>query len=403
LTERIVIVGAGHAAGEMCVALRHDGFAGPITLIGDEPHLPYQRPPLSKAYLKGEMELERLLVRPAEFYDDNNIELRLGVRAVAIDRTGSEVKLADGSSVPYDKLALLTGTRARELPVPGADLAGVHYVRTIRDIDGFLASFEYGDRLAVVGGGYIGLEIAASASKYGLKATVVERMPRLLARVATEQTAAKIHKLHADRGADILLDAALERMTGDGRVQSLELADGKPIETDVVIVGIGVVPNQELAAEAGLETGNGIIVDEYCRTSDPNIFAAGDVAEHPNKVFGRVRLESVQNAVQQAKVCALNMLGKQVPYVAVPWFWSDQFEVRMQSAGLPQNFDQIVERPGKNDYSGSNWLFRNGQLIAVEALSEPKSYMLGKRWLEQGKTPEPERLANPDEDLKKLV
>jgi len=403
MTERIVVIGAGHGGGELCAALRQQGFAGAITLIGDEPHPPYQRPPLSKAYLTGGTERAHLFLKGNDFYEDSGIALRLGQSVAKIDRSRKCVQLSDGSDVPYTRLAIATGARPRPLPVPGADCEGVHYLRTIRDADAIAPLLRAGQRLAVIGGGYIGLEIASSARKSGVDVVVIERLSRLLARVASEALSARVHRLHTAHGVTIRLDTEVGRIEAGGAGPTLHLAGGGPIETDVVVVGIGVIPNQDLAAETGLLTRNGIIVDAHCRTSDPDIFALGDVAEHPNRLFGRVRLESVQNAVEQAKACARNMLGAGQAYDAIPWFWSEQFDCHLQIAGLSGGAEQTILRPGRDEHSGSLWNFRAGRLIAVEAMNDAKAYMMGRRWLAGGTSPDPGLIIDPERDLKTLA
>ena len=410
--KRIVIIGAGHASAQLCESLRKGGDGGSITLVGEEAWLPYQRPPLSKAYLLGDFERERLFVKPRTFYDEAGIDLRLGIRAEAIDRAALHVHLSDGTDLPYDALALLTGARVRPLDCPGAGLEGVHYVRGIDDIDGLMPAVERAARAVVVGGGYIGLEAAAVLRKRGLAVTLLHRSPRLLSRVASVDTARFFDALHREEGVDIRLGTTLRAIEGAGRVERVEIervgvdhlaADSHgEIDADLVVAGIGVLPNQSLAIAAGLMTEDGIAVDETCRTDDPAIFAAGDVAWHPHGRWGDIRLESVQNALDQAKVCAAAMLGEATPYDAIPWFWSDQYDVKLQSAGLPQGYDRAVWRAGDRPRSGSCWLYAAERLLCVEAMNDPRAYMTGKRWIEAGVSPEPEAIADAGTPLKSV-
>jgi len=411
--ERIVIVGAGHASAQLCESLRKGGHDGPITLVGEERWLPYQRPPLSKAYLMGDFERERLFVRPRAFYDEAGIDLRLGIRAEAIDRAARTVRLSDGTTLPYDALALLTGARVRPLDCPGASLRGVHYVRGIDDIDGLMPAVSEAGRAVVVGGGYIGLEAAAVLRKRGLSVTLLHRSPRLLSRVASVETARFFEHLHREEGVDIRLGTTIRAIEGAGRVERVEIerrdADHVASDTheelaaDLVVAGIGVLPNQSLAVDSGLPTEDGIAVDATCRTNDPAIFAAGDVAWHPHGRWGEIRLESVQNALDQAKTCAAAMLGRAAPYDATPWFWSDQYDVKLQSVGMPRGYDRAVWRAGDKPRSGSCWLYAEGRLACVEAMNDPRAYMTGKRWIEAGVGPDPQAIGDAATPLKALT
>lgn len=404
-----IVVGAGHASAQLCESLRRGGFEGRIILIGEETWLPYQRPPLSKAYLLGDFARERLFVKPASFYEDNRIELRLGAPVTAIDRAGKRVTVGE-EIIAYDRLALLTGARVRRLDCPGATLNGVHYVRGIDDIDGLMPAIPAARSAVVVGGGYIGLEAAAVLRKKGLEVTILHRSPRLLSRVASVETAAFMKRLHEEEGVHVRLNQTVRSIEGAGKVEQVEVErvavdhvehDNRiEIAADLVVAGIGVLPNQRLASEAGLATEDGIVVDDCCRTADPDIFAAGDVAEHPHPPYGTLRLESVQNALDQAKACAAAMLDDPQPYTATPWFWSDQFDVKFQSAGLPQGYDQAIWREGEKPRSGSNWLYAESRLICVEAMNDPRAYMMGKRWLEAEVTPDAEQIGDAAVGLK---
>lgn len=401
-----VILGAGQAGASLAAALRAKGHDGPVTLVGEEPAAPYQRPPLSKKYLLGEMARERLLLRPEAFYAEHDIALRTGLRATVIDRAAQKIRFDDGSALPYDRLALTTGARPRALPAAlGGALPGVYAVRALADVDAMAAEFVAGRRLLVIGGGYIGLEAAAVAASSGLHVTLIEAAPRILGRVASAETAAWFADLHRARGVDLREGVALERLEPgpDGRVTRAMLGGGESLEVDFVLVGIGVLANAELAEAAGLALapGGGIEVDAACRTADPAIFAAGDCASLPWR-GARIRLESVQNAIEQGEAAAAAMLGEAVDYDPMPWFWSDQYDVKLQIAGLARDWDRIVTRPGTRPGAASHWYFRGRELIAVDAMNDPRAYMTGKRWLEAGRSPDPDALSAPEADLKTL-
>ncbi|MEC9433083.1 MAG: FAD-dependent oxidoreductase [Pseudomonadota bacterium] len=402
----MVILGAGQAGASLAAALRAKGYDGPVTLVGDEPTAPYQRPPLSKKYLLGEMARDRLLLRPEAFYAEQNIDLRTGLTAEAIDRDAKTVRFAGGETLAYDKLALTTGARPRALPAAiGGDLPGVFAVRNLADVDAMQPEFVAGRRLLVVGGGYIGLEAAAVAASLGLQVILIEAAPRILGRVACPETAAWFVALHRARGVDLREGVGLARLEPgpDGRVARAVLADGPALDVDFVLVGIGVAANAELAEAAGLalSPAGGIEVDAACRTADPAIFAAGDCASLPWR-GARIRLESVQNAIEQGEAAAAAMLGEPADYAPMPWFWSDQFDVKLQIAGLARDWDRIVTRPGARDGTVSHWYFRGTELIAVDAMNDPRAYMTGKRWLEAGRSPDADALADPAADLKTL-
>lgn len=401
---RVVIVGAGQAGAALAAKLRALGHQGPITMIGEEPAPPYQRPPLSKAYLMGEMEEERLWLRAPEFYAENAIDLRLGQQVTAIDRAAKTVTAggtAGGETIPYDHLALTTGSTPRRLPAAiGGDLPGVYTVRTLADVDAMRAEFQPGRRVIIVGGGYIGLEAAAVAAKLGLKATVLEMAPRILQRVASLETSAFVGALHRGHGVEILEETGLDRLLGETRVTGARLKDGRELPADFVIIGVGISPNDRLAAEAGLALDNGIATDAHGRTSDPSIWSAGDCASFPYR-GGRIRLESVGNAIDQAEAVAANMLGAGQPYEARPWFWSDQFDLKLQIAGLNTGYDHIVTRRGEGE-AVSFWYYRGNDLLAVDAMNDPRAYMVGKRLIEGGKSPSPEVIVSTPE-LKALL
>ncbi len=397
----IVVIGAGQAGSALVAKLRNLGFQGRITLIGEEAVPPYQRPPLSKKYLLGEMPLERLFLRPESFYADNAIELELGRAAVTIDRAARTVFAGD-RELSYDQLALTTGAAPRRLPgAIGGALNGVHTVRTLGDVDAMAPDFVAGRRVLIVGGGYIGLEAAAVAATRGLKVTLVEMADRILQRVAAAQTSDYFRALHKRHGVDLREGVGLKRLTGDGRVSGAELDDGTRLELDFVIVGVGIAPATGLAEAAGLAIDNGIAVDEMGRTSDPSIWAAGDCASFPRN-GARIRLESVQNAIDQAENVAENMMGAERPYDPQPWFWSDQYDIHLQIAGLNSGHDRVHVRPGENG-AQSHWYYAGDRLLAVDAMNDPRAYMIGKRLLAAGRSPSPEIVTDPATDLKALL
>lgn len=397
----VVVIGAGQAGAALVAKLRGAGHTGQITLIGEETAPPYQRPPLSKAYLLGEMEEERLWLRSAEFYADQNITLRLGQRVSAIDPAAKTVTLG-GEVIAYDELALTTGSTPRRLPAAiGGDLAGVYTVRSLADVDAMKAEFVAGRRLVIVGGGYIGLEAAAVASKLGLDVTVLEMAPRILQRVAAPETSDYFRALHTAHGVKIMESTGLDRLLGETRVTGARLADGTELPADFVIAGVGIIAGTALAEAAGLEIENGIKTDENGRTSDPHIWSAGDCASFPWR-GGRLRLESVGNAIDQAEIVAENILGAGKAYDAKPWFWSDQYDCKLQIAGLNTGYDNIVTR-GPDGESVSFWYFKGDILLAVDAMNDPRAYMVGKRLIEQGKSPSKAALADPATVMKDLL
>ena len=400
--SHIVVIGAGQAGSSLVAKLRKDGFDGAITLIGAEQALPYQRPPLSKAYLLGEMEVERLYLRPESFYADNNITLRLGERVTAIDAAAKTVTVGD-EVISYDQLALTTGSDPRYLPAAiGGDLNGVYVVRGLTDVDAMAPSVVEGKRALIVGGGYIGLEAAAVCAKRGVQVTLVEMADRILQRVAAPETSDYFRTLHGEHGVDIREGVGLDRLVGtDGQVTGAVLSDGSELEVDFVVVGVGITPSTQLAELAGVELENGIRTDAHGRTSDTSIWAAGDCASFPYK-DGRIRLESVPNAIDQAEIVAANMLGADKTYVAQPWFWSDQYDVKLQIAGLNTGYDNVVTRQGEGR-TVSFWYYTGDQLVAVDAMNDPRAYMVAKRLIDGGKTADKATVADPAADLKPLL
>jgi 3-phenylpropionate/trans-cinnamate dioxygenase ferredoxin reductase subunit len=404
MQETIVIAGAGHAAGQAVATLKQNKFAGKIMLLGDEPFLPYQRPPLSKKFLAGELPADRLAFKPASFYDDPHIDVRLNTRVVSIDRDAHSLRTDSGESIGYDKLILALGTRVRRLFVDGADLAGVHYLRSIQDVDDIRAGIEAQGRLVIVGAGYIGLEVAAVSRQLGLDVTVVEMADRVMSRVVSPQVSDFYQREHTTRGVDLKLATGLLGFGGTDRVTSVELDGGNSIPADFVIVGVGVIPNTELAAEAGLDIDNGIAVNDCCQTNDADIYAIGDCTSHPSDIYGRrLRLESVHNALEQAKTAARNICGQETHYSQVPWFWSDQYDLKLQIAGLSQGFDQVVMRGDPASRSFACLYLVGGKLIAVDAINSPRDFMQSKALIAAQATIDPEQLANTEIALKDLA
>ena len=398
---RVVIIGAGQAGAALAAKLRGLGHRGPITMIGAETAPPYQRPPLSKAYLMGQMEAERLWLRAPEFWADQAVDLRLGAPVTGLD-TAAKTVTVGGDVVRYDALALTTGSSPRRLPAAmGGDLDGVYTVRSLADVDAMRAEFQPGRRVVIVGGGYIGLEAAAVAAKLGLDVTVLEMAPRILQRVASPETSAYFRALHGAHGVKVLESTGLERLMGAARVTGARLSDGREIAADFVIVGVGITPNTALAEAAGIAIDNGIAADAMGRTSAPDVWAAGDCASFPWGA-GRLRLESVGNAIDQAEVVAANMLGAEKPYHATPWFWSDQYDCKLQIAGMNTGYDYIVTRPGEGG-AVSFWYYQGDRLLALDAMNDARAYMVGKRLIEAGKSPAPDVVANPATDLKALL
>ena len=398
----IVILGAGQAAASLAAKLRALGSGDAITIIGDEAAPPYQRPPLSKGYLLGQMPLDRLTLRADGWWQEQGIRLLTGTRATAIDPVARIVETSAGP-VRYDQLALMLGAAPRRLPADlGGDLGGVHSIRGLADIARLQPELTPGRNLVVIGGGYIGLEAAAVAAKLGLNVTLVEAAPRILGRVAAEATADMIRTLHHAHDVQIIEGTALAALEGNGRVALVRLADGRSLPADLVILGIGVAPETGLAEAAGLTIDNGIACDAQGRTSDPAIWAAGDCASFLWQ-GQRIRLESVGNAIDMAEIVAENMLGAGKDYAPKPWFWSDQYDAKLQIAGLNTGYDQTVLRPGEGAHSGSVWYYRNGQLIAVDALNDARAYMVGKRLIESGRSADPLRVADPTIAVKELM
>jgi len=402
--ERIVIAGGGQAAAQAIDTLRRKGFTGTLVLIGEEPWLPYQRPPLSKKYLAGALERERLLLRPAHFYESHSIETRLGRRVEEISRREQRLRLDDGSTIAYDALLIATGSRPRQLAAPGTELDGVHLLRTIADVERIRAGWASGKRLVIVGGGYIGLEVAATARELGLEVTVLEMAGRVMNRVVCPEISAFYESEHTRHGVRILCNSkvrALAGVPGSTRVRAVVTADGEEHAADCVVIGCGAVPADELAVTAGLPCENGVLVDDRCRTPDPAIYAAGDCSNHPSLRYGRrVRLESVDNAFEQGASAALNMLGLEIAHDKVPWFWSDQYDLKLIIVGVSQGYEAVVMRGDPASHAFSACYLRGGELIAVDAVNSPKDQMAARKLIAARARPSIDRLADPGVPLK---
>jgi 3-phenylpropionate/trans-cinnamate dioxygenase ferredoxin reductase subunit len=397
----MVIIGAGHAAGQAAASLRQEGHEGEIIIIGDEPHIPYQRPPLSKQYLSGEQGIERVYLRPEKFYADKSITLRIGERVESID-TGAQTLTTDvGDTVAFEKLLIATGSRPRKLNIPGSDFAGVHYLRTIADVDAIRAEFAPGKKLVIVGGGYIGLEVASVGIQAGLEVHVLEMEERILQRVTTPEMSEYYHALHEGRGVHIHTNTMVSGFAGDGSISSVQCGD-QEFAADVAVIGIGIVPNVEVAESAGIKCDNGVVVDEGCATSAANVYAAGDCTNHPNPLLDRrLRLESVPNAMEQARVAAANMCGGEKTYASIPWFWSDQYELKLQMVGFSADGDSQILRGDKAANKFAVFYLKDGKVVAADAVNSPKEFMLCKQLV--GKPVDAGVLADPDSDLKALL
>lgn len=405
MNQRCVIVGASHASGQLVASLRQSGWDGDITLIGDEPYLPYNHPPLSKDYLAGEKAADDLLIRPAEAYDTANVTVKLATRVTAIDRARKVVSTDRGEDIAYDKLVLATGARVRKLPIDGAGLSNVFYLRDMNDVARIKKSVLTAKRAVIIGGGYIGLETAASLTKLGLCVTVLEAMPRILQRVTAPELSTFYKRVHSEEGVRIEEDTIAEKIvqSDDGLIVTDK--DGAEFAADFVVIGIGVVPNIELAQQAELDCANGIIVNEYCQTSDPDIYAAGDVTWHYNVKYDRhVRLESVPNATDQAKVAAAHICGKAKAYDSLPWFWSDQYDLKLQIAGLSDGYDDLIIRGDiETGRSFAAFYFKGDKFLAVDAVNAPREFAMSRMILSKGQTLDKAKIADENLALKEAV
>jgi 3-phenylpropionate/trans-cinnamate dioxygenase ferredoxin reductase subunit len=401
MSPHVVIIGGGHAGGTAAVLLRQFGHHGTITMIGEEPFAPYQRPPLSKAYLKGAVQRDNLKLRPDSFYVDNQVDARFGVTVAAIRRDAKTVLLAGGETIAYDVLILATGCQPRRLVLDGADPARLHVLRDLADAERLKATIAPGTRLAIVGGGYVGLEVAASAIELGAHPIVLEREDRILARVASPPLSAFFHTYHQASGVKILTGAQIQRFHDS----ALHLADGREIACDEIVIGIGADPRDELARDAGLTCERGVVVDIQARTSDPDIFAIGDVTLRPMPLYGHrmFRLESVPNALEQAKQAISAILGRPAPNPEVPWFWSDQFALKLQIAGIPFETDRLVLRGDTSAARFALFHLQQGRVVAVEAINSPAEFMAGKMLIEKGVRIDPERLADTAISMKEIL
>jgi 3-phenylpropionate/trans-cinnamate dioxygenase ferredoxin reductase subunit len=405
--ERIVIVGGGQAAVQSVDTLRRRGFTGQVTLVGDEPWPPYQRPPLSKKYLGGSLERERLLIRPAAFFADHGVTTHFGRRVTDIARRERHVRLDDGVALPYDALLLATGSRPRRLLAPGSELAGVHYLRSIADADRIRAECAAGGRLVIIGGGYIGLEVAATVRERGMEVTVLEMAARVMSRVTCPEVSSFYESEHARHGVRIRCNESVRALHGDastGRVRAVLTEGGGEYPADLVIVGVGVAPADELAKAAGLECENGVVTDVHCRTADEAIYAAGDCASHLNRQYGRhLRLESVDNAFEQGTTVALNLLGTTTVHDKVPWFWSDQFDLKLIIVGVGQGYDSAIVRGSAATRSFSVCYLRGGELVALDSINTPKDQMAARKLIAVHARPNIDKLVDPGVPLRDTV
>jgi 3-phenylpropionate/trans-cinnamate dioxygenase ferredoxin reductase component len=406
MSEPLIVIGASYAGLQIALSARSAGHDGAILLIGDEPYLPYQRPPLSKGFLTGKVAESTLPIRPLQVLEQNRIEPLTGVRVTAIDRAARRVTTSDGRSFAYGKLGLAVGCRPRLLPVAGADLDGVLYLRTLDDAIALKARMPEAQSVAIIGGGFIGLEIAASLAQLGKEVTVIEALPRVLARALPVRLSEFLSQTHSRAGVRLLTQTTVRALEGDaGHVRSVLLSDGTRCPADFAIVGIGVVPNVELAGAAGLSCQDGIVIDAYARTDDPTIVAAGDCTRHPNRFAptGPIRLESVQNALDQAKTAGATLAGVLKPYDAVPWFWSDQYDLKLQMVGLSEGHDEAVMRGAPEEQKFSVFYFRQGALIGIDSINRPGDHMAGRQLIPAGTPLTPQQAADPNFDLVKLV
>ena len=404
MTKNFVIVGGGQAAAQAIQTLQQNKYEGSITLVGEEIYPPYQRPPLSKKYMAGELQRERLFLRPLKFYESNNIDLELGTRAIELDVGNSHVRLNNDRLLKFDGLMLATGSKVRRLKVPGSDLDGIHYVRTLADVDEILPKLKTAKRLVIIGAGYIGLEVAAVSISSGLDVTVLEATNRVMTRTVSTEVSNFYSRYHSKAGVNLKYLTTVSHFEGNKKVTAVETADGQKLACDLVVVGIGIEPEVELAETAGLPCKDGIIVDEFACTEGQNIFAAGDCTNHPNQLLSkRIRLESVQNAIDQAKAGIQTFLGEKTPYKTVPWFWSDQYDLKLQIAGLSEGYDQILVRGDPKKAPFAVFYIRAGRVVTVEAVNLPQAFMIGKRLISTGIQVERKKLVDFDFDLKDLI
>lgn len=404
MARTIVIVGAGHGAGQVVASLKQKKFDGKIVLIGDEPFLPYQRPPLSKKYLAGELSGDRLYFKPESFYDDPQIDVYLDTRVESIDREGHKVLTDADEEFAYDKLVLAVGSRVRTVDVAGADLPGIHYLRSIEDVNAIRGGMGGNKNVVIVGAGYIGLEVAAVCRRRGLNVTVIEKEDRVMSRVVSPNVSDYYQLEHTKNGVKLLLSTGLAGFEGRRRVQRVITDNGQKLPAGFVVVGVGILPNTELASAAGLDVDNGIVVDDTCLTSDPDIYAIGDCTSHPNAIFGQnLRLESVHNALEQAKTAVANICGEEAHYCQVPWFWSDQYDLKLQIAGLSHGYDDVVLRGEPANGSFACFYLKEGVLMAVDAINSPRDFVQSKSLIANRVRVDTARLADPAVAIKDLA
>lgn len=399
-------MGAGHGGAQAAIMLRQLGFAGSLAIVGEEPELPYERPPLSKDYFAGEKAFDRIMIRPEKFWGERDVTMLTGKRVTRVDPSAHQVESADGERIGYGTLIWATGGHARMLPCPGSDCADVHGVRNRADADAMMAKLDRVERVAVVGGGYIGLEAAAVLSKLGKQVTLFEALPRVLARVAGERLSRFYEAEHVAHGVDLRLNAQVQAFEhADGRLTGVRMADGELVPAQMAIVGIGIIPEVEPLISAGASGGNGVDVDAQCRTSLPDIFAIGDCAAHGNRFAdgARIRLESVQNANDQANIAARTIMGEDVHYEATPWFWSNQYDLRLQTVGLSTGHDDVVLRGDPDTRSFSAIYLKGGRVIALDCVNATKDYVQGRKLVETGAVIDPARLADTETPLKDML
>jgi 3-phenylpropionate/trans-cinnamate dioxygenase ferredoxin reductase subunit len=404
MVDTVVIAGAGHGAGQIVATLKQKKFAGKIILLGDEAQLPYQRPPLSKKFRSGDLDAERLHFKPASFYDDPQIDVHLNTSIESIDRAGKKVIASDGIEFAYDKLVLALGSRVRKIDVPGHDLPGIHYLRNIADVEAIRSDMSGNKNVVIVGAGYIGLEVAAVCRLQGLDVTVIEMADRVMSRVVSPNVSDYYQLEHTKHGVKLLLSTTLVEFTGKRRVKRAITDDGQEIPADFAVVGVGILPNSEIAEAAGLDVSNGIVVDDTCRTADPDVYAIGDCTSHPNSIYGQpLRLESVHNALEQAKTAASNICGVESHYSQVPWFWSDQYDLKLQIAGLSHGYDDVVLRGDPSSGSFACFYLKDDVLIAVDAINSPREFMQSKALIAKRAKIDRDKLANAELALKDLA
>lgn len=405
MSQTCVIIGASHAAAQLAPTLRKEGWEGRIIIVGEEPTIPYHRPPLSKTFLSGEKSLDDIYIRPQIVYENAEIEFQLNTRVDAIDRDNKTLALNNGDSLAYDKLALTVGSRVRKVDLPGIELGGINYLRDVNNVEHIRTRMVAGKKAVIVGGGYIGLETAAVLRQLGMEVTVLEMMERVLQRVTAPEVSEFFNRIHEEEGVNICCGVGVTAFEGSKDVEKVICSDGNDYAADLVIIGVGIVPNMELAQAAGLEVNNGIVVDEYARTSDADIVAAGDCTFHENALYGRtIRLESVQNATEQARVAAITLCGKEQSYDALPWFWSDQYDLKLQIAGLSQGYDELIIRGDReNSRSFAAFYLQDGVIISVDAVNRASEFMMGKRLITGKVAVDKVQLADENVSMKELI